>query len=145
MDSQFITQYTEDVLCEAGLENLLPNDFKQDYVRQLSYELRRRIGIMAVRSLDSKSFSDFRELVRDNPTRDLLCVVDFFRERLVDFNEIVAEAFFDFRCQIMEQASQLKTLAIERPTELVSSNLSEKESFFDLSSPSPFCEKANGE
>jgi len=116
MDRQFFDLFTQEVLIEAGL-NDIPEDFKKDYIQQLSYELRRRVGIMAVRSLDALSFHDFRERIKDNPSQDLLCVIDFFKERLPQFNEIVAEVFFDFKCQILEQASLIKTMVNMSNTE----------------------------
>ena len=103
MDRNFIDLFTREVISEAGLDDI-PEDFKENYIKQLSYELRRRIGILAVKSLDAQSYLDFQELVKDNPTQDLFNVIDFFRARLSNFNDIVAQAMYDFKHEILEHA-----------------------------------------
>lgn len=108
MDRQFIDLFTREVISEAGLDDI-PEDFKESYIQQMSYELRRRIGILAVKSLDAQSYQDFHELVRDNPNQDLFNVIDFFRARLANFNDIVAQALHEFKYEIMEHAGELRS------------------------------------
>jgi len=110
MDRNFIDSFTQDILVKAGLDDI-PHDFKATYVKQLSYELRKRIGILAVTALDAESYLDFQKLVKDNPNQDLFCVIDFFQARLPNFHEIVAQALFEFEREIIEQANQIKFIA----------------------------------
>lgn len=108
MDRHFIDLFTREVISEAGLDDI-PEDFRESYIQQMSYELRRRIGILAVKSLDSQSYQDFHNLIKDNPGQDLFNVIDFFRARLVNFNDIVAQALHDFKYEILEHAVELRS------------------------------------
>lgn len=107
MDPSFIRLFVQEILTEAGLDDL-PQEFKSDYVHKLSYELRRRIGIHAVNALDQKSFDEFQNLIKDNPTQDLFNVIDFFKEKLVNFNDLVAHTLYEFRLEILSHANELK-------------------------------------
>lgn len=109
MDRQFIDLFTEEVMVEAGLTDI-SDDFKASYGQQLSYELRRRIGIMAVKSLNEQDFKDFHELIKDDPSQDLFCVIDFFKARLPNFNDIAAQTLYDFKCEIIEHAAELRAM-----------------------------------
>ncbi len=111
MDRNFIDQFIEEILTEAGLDFDGSPELKSNFLSLFSYELRRRIGIFAVRELDAASFRDFQKLVRNNPSQDLLNVIDFLRARLPNFTEIAAKAIFDFKCEIIEKARELKANA----------------------------------
>jgi hypothetical protein len=111
MDRNFIDQFIQEILTEAGLNFDGSPELRDTFLHLFSYELRRRIGIFAVRELDAASFRDFQKLVRNNPNQDLLNVIDFLRARLPNFTEITAKAIFDFKCEIIEKARELKANA----------------------------------
>ncbi len=107
MDQDFIQQFTQMLLVEAGL-NEIPEDFRNIYIQQLSYELQRRIGILAIKALDPPSYRQFQALIRERPDQDLFSVLDFFKARLPNFNDIVVQALFEIKCEIIDKASELK-------------------------------------
>lgn len=116
MDREYIDQFTQQILIDTGL-NELPEDFRNDYLKQLSYELQRRLGILAVNSLDEESYVDFRKLIRQNPSRDLFSVAGFFKKRIPHFHELMIKGLLEFKAEISEEARELRSIKREAPVE----------------------------
>lgn len=112
MNREHIDQFVNQVLIEANLDDI-PDDFKKDYITQLGYELQRRLGILAVNSLDQKSYIDFSAFIKENPDQDFLSAAIFFKKRIPHFHELVAKGMLDFKFEIFERAHRLQAVKQE--------------------------------
>lgn len=116
MDRKSIEQFTQQILVDTGLDDI-PEDFKNDYLKQLSYELQRRLGILAVNSLDEESYLDFTKLIEQDPSQDLFSVVDFFKERIPHFHELMIKGLLEFKAEVHERAKEIRSVKTETSVE----------------------------
>ncbi|MBN1348332.1 hypothetical protein JXJ21_02905 [candidate division KSB1 bacterium] len=114
MDRAQIEQFVHQILEEAGLDDI-PDSFKIDYVKNLGYELQRRLSIIAINSLDNRSYLDFSKFISRNPDQDFISVCAFFKERIPHFHALMIRGMQEFKAEIFERMKNLRTIKHEVP------------------------------
>ncbi len=102
-----IEEFVQGLVKKAGLENT-PEDFRNEYVKKLTAEVQRRLGIMAVQELDEQGLKDFEKLAKDKTAPKPNQIMDFFNARIPDFQVKLVKVLEDFGNEFVQGAEKLK-------------------------------------
>ena len=100
-------QYVNQIMQQAGIADL-PEDFKKDYVEKLSVEAQRRLGIMALGEMDESGIKDFEKLMAENKEPKPEQLMEFFKQRVPDFQTKVIETLKQFAQEFVTGANNLR-------------------------------------
>lgn len=106
MVEDVIREFVESLFEEAGL-NSLPEAFRQEYVEKVAVQAQQRLGMVALRELDSAGLEQFAELV-DAENVDQTKVLRFFESHVPDFQNKMKRALQDFATEFLRDVERLR-------------------------------------
>jgi len=108
MPANFVEQFVSELIVKAGLDKV-PENFKKEYAEKISAEVERRIGLVAIKELNSEALDKFDKLMEADTTPDKLA--DFFQKNIPDYESKISAALKDFADEFLASANKLKQAA----------------------------------
>lgn len=100
-------QYIDQLFTLIGMDNL-PADFREVYEEKLGLEVKKRLGLMAMRELTPVQLTEFMAKFEDNTSNqaDLLA---YLEQNIPDYQNKVQEVLRDFAVEFKSSLDNLKT------------------------------------
>lgn len=102
-----IEKFIEETLKKAGIADL-PDEFKKEYTDKLGVEVQKRLGMMALAELKENDLNDFEKLMKENTEPKPDEMIEFFRSRISDFDNKLANTLKQFADEFVQGAERLK-------------------------------------
>lgn len=104
-----ITKFIQDLIIKAGIDKM-PDKAKQDYTARLVAIVQKKLGIMALDSLDEEGLKKFEEFTSVNESPNSKELLEFFNTYIPNFIDKVNQALQQFADEFLQGAADLKDI-----------------------------------
>ena len=105
-NTNFIDEFLKNTIKQAFGENL-PEEIEQEFVERLKLLLAKRIGIEMTKQLKDEDLKELAKLSEEKKL-DLKKVLDFYKEKIPNFEEELVKIIKNFREEYLKLAQEMK-------------------------------------
>ena len=99
----YIQKFIYQIIKEAELDKM-PKDFLDEYTDKLAMEAQKRLGLVAIKELDSDQIKEFNKIKENSGTE---AINEFLFANIENFEDKITMALQEFGQEVIDSAKKL--------------------------------------